>query len=278
MTDRPMPRDDERLGAQLQTLGRRLGAPAPGDDFAAAVRERIQAAPPPRTAGWALPPLGQIGTPRWRPSLVAAIVLLLAAVAVAVAVGLSVPGIRILFGPLPTGSPPSTAVAPSPDVSAPLGLSLGIGVAVPLADAAALTGFEPRLPIDPAVGPPDQAFVNAGRLTLVWDAGRGLPPLESPEVGLLLTEFRGAVDPGWFEKVVSEQRNTVDPVRVGDHAGFWVTGDPHWLVYRDADGEFVEESRRPVGDVLIWTDGTLTFRLESALGRDATIALGAALE
>jgi hypothetical protein len=216
--------------------------------------------------------------PRWRPSLVAAIALLLAAVVVAVAVGLGVPGIRILFGPPPTGPLPSLPARPSPDVSSPLGVSLGIGVAVPLGDVAGRAGFEPRLPTDPVIGPPDQAFVSGSRLTLVWTTTDALPPLESPEVGLLLTQFRGAVDPGWYEKVVSEQRNTVDPVRVGDDAGFWITGDPHSLVYRNEDGTFVEESRRPVGDVLIWTDGTLTFRLESALGREATIALGAGLQ
>jgi hypothetical protein len=59
---------------------------------------------------------------------------------------------------------------------------------------------------------------------------------------------------------------------VGEHRGFWISGDPHVFFY-ESDGGFVDDARRWVGDALLWSDGTTTWRIESGLGRDATIEI-----
>jgi hypothetical protein len=110
----------------------------------------------------------------------------------------------------------------------------------------------------------------------VWATGPGLPEIAVPGAGLLITEFRGRVGEGYFEKVV-HGGTSVEPVVVVDRPGYWLSGRPHFLFYFDRDGAFVEESRRVVGDALIWEVDGATFRIESALGRDATIEMAEGL-
>jgi hypothetical protein len=271
-------RDDIRRGdleSALTDLGGTLAWPRPAPSFAVLVRSRIEAAPPVEESAWR----------RWRRwlstpgggrpvrrSLLIAVALLLVAATVAAAIGLGLPGIRILFfGPPPSPSAPPTS---SPGTGLPLGSSLGIGVAVPLDEAGALVGFEPRLPTRAGIGAPDESFVApVGRLTLVWASRPGLPEIaEAPGIGLLMTQFRGTVDTGMFEKQVYEGA-TVREVRVAGQVGYWISDAPHGLVYRDPTGAYVEESRRMVGDALIWRDGELTLRLETSLGLEEAIRI-----
>jgi hypothetical protein len=271
------PMSAEVLERGLRSLAGELAVPAPSSSFAGAVRARVEARRE-RRWGWlddTILGAGGVGRPVRR-SMLAAVALLLVAAAVAVAVGLGVPGIRILFGD-PGATPRVSGTASLPAVTSPPGMGLGAGSAVSLDVAASIVGFEPRLPAE--LGSPGGVFVGDRRLTLAWTAGPGLPPLRTaPSLGLVLTQFRGDVDEGWYEKVVFDSATTVDAVRVGGGAGFWITGEPHRLVYRDAGGAFLEETRRVVGDVLIWSDGDLTYRLESSLGQEATVRLAESIE
>lgn len=260
---RPFPPSGD-LEAALRSLAGELVVPVPSPGFAAIVRERCEAVGSQRRSWWARAA---------RRSLLAAVALLLIVVAVAAAVGLGLPGIRIFFGPPPSIEPTASASG-LPGSSAAPGAGMGLGVAVPLTETARVVGFEPRLPAAGGLGEPAAAFVAEGRLSLVWIAGPDLPAVRAGSaVGLLVTEFRGEVDPGWYEKVLSDSGNTLEPVSVAGHDGYWITGDPHTLVYRAADGTSRGETRRMVGDVLIWSDGELTYRLETSLGRNAAITL-----
>jgi hypothetical protein len=280
MPDRP---DDMIRGSDLEAtlteLGGALAWSRPGPAFAETVRSRIEALPVPGEAasrgwrgwrGWLAAPGGRRPVRR---SLLLAVALLLVAATVVAAIGLGLPGIRILFfGPAPT---PTVGLGPTPtpSVGAPLGSSLGIGVALPLDEAGALVGFEPRLPSGAEVGPPEAVFVSAGRLTMVWPASPTLPEIEgAPGIGLLVTELRGRVDEGAIDKQIFEG-GVVEDVRFGDGPAFWLTGPPHGLVYRDATGAYIQESRRMVGDVLIWRDGDLTMRLETSLGLEEALRI-----
>jgi hypothetical protein len=141
-------------------------------------------------------------------------------------------------------------------------------------DLDARAGFEVHWPSDPTIGPPDAAWLDpalSDQVALVWEASDRLPATTEPGVGLILTQFRGTVDDGWFTKVLGPG-TTIEIVRVGDLRGYWVTGQPHQFFY-EGPGGFVEETRRWVGDVLLWADGAITYRLETSLGRDATIAI-----
>jgi hypothetical protein len=70
---------------------------------------------------------------------------------------------------------------------------------------------------------------------------------------------------------------TVQLVRVGDQAAYWIEGEPHEVVITDRNGDFVHDSSRLAGNTLIWTDGDVTYRLESALDRDEAIDLASTL-
>ena len=143
---------------------------------------------------------------------------------------------------------------------------MGLGTAVSLDDAARIGGLDLVLPTDPAIGPPDAAYTLANRVALVWSERPGLPADPDFGVGLLLSEFRGHVDDGYYQKTLSSSAQ-VTPVTVSGHSGYWISGAPHFFYYVDPSGKAVDDSHRIVGDTLIWADGDVTYRLESRLGR-----------
>lgn len=142
----------------------------------------------------------------------------------------------------------------------------------------ARAGFDVRWPADPLVGPPDAAYIDEtkrGQVSLVWASRTDLPATLEPGVGLLMTEFLGSVDSGFFGKVVGSDA-TVEPVLVNGRRGYWLSGAPHFFYYAGPGGT-VHDDRRWVGDALLWSEGPVTYRLESALGRYATIQVAESL-
>jgi hypothetical protein len=283
MTDRSMGRpgdmDDFALEAALRDLASAIDwptpAPAGGPDLATRLRVRLVEQPP-RTRRF-----GRFGWPAlpWRRALLLALTALLALAAIAGAVGLGLPGLRLILGEPPATPPPSVEPSRTPPPG-PLGSALSLGNLVQLDEVETLTGLPPRLPSDPAVGPPDAVYVDRFRnnqVAFVWAESDALPTTSEPGIGLILMRFDGHPDNGLFEKILG-QGVSAQPVRVGGEDGFWISGDPHFFFYRTTDGTIIEDGRRWVGDALIWSDGTTTFRLETSLGRDAAIRLAESLE
>jgi hypothetical protein len=99
-----------------------------------------------------------------------------------------------------------------------------------------------------------------------------MPDTEEPGVGLLLTELRGSVDKDFFGKMIGGG-TMLTPVTVDGSTGYWIAGALHDFFYLDANGQVVVDGRRVVGDTLIWTRGSITFRLETSLGREAAIRI-----
>lgn len=56
-----------------------------------------------------------------------------------------------------------------------------------------------------------------------------------------------------------------------------IEGEPHEVVITDRNGDFVHDSSRLAGNTLIWTDGDVTYRLESALDGHEAIDLASTL-
>ena len=256
-------------------------APAGDTDLAAVVRARIEAGEAPAAGrGW----FGGFGS--WRPArrllTIALVVVLTLTVlaALAGAAGFGLPGLRlILGGPAngPSVSPPPSAAPSSTPIGSP-GSRMGLGTPVDLADVDARAGFPVRWPSDPVLGPPDAAYIDAsknGQVALVWAARPDLPATLEPGVGLVMTAFRGGVDDGFFNKVI-DNGATIRGVRMDDGPGYWLSGAPHMLFYENAGGQVFDE-RRWVGDALLWADGPITYRLESALGFDRTVELAKSL-
>ncbi len=52
----------------------------------------------------------------------------------------------------------------------------------------------------------------------------------------------------------------ITQVDVDGQLGYWISGEPHVLMYRDADGD-VREARL-AADTLVWQDGDVIRRVE----------------
>jgi hypothetical protein len=217
-----------------------------------------------------------------------AAVAVLAIAVVAGALGLGLPGIRIVQAPSPTapasGAAPSGSArpsaspppSPSPTISGPPGTGMGLGDPIAVADAASAVDIPIVFPTTPGIGSPATAWSIDGRLSFVWASSLALPATREPGVGLILAEFRGSVQPDYFQKILNAD-TTLTPVAVGDVTGYWISGAPHEIVFIDRYGQAVFDSRRIVGDTLIWARGDVTYRLESGLDRAAAIALAESL-
>ena len=266
---------ESMLRASADSVAWPTATPSGGPDVAIRVRVRLVAAPPrPSRRTWS----------SWRPArraLVLALLALLALAAIAGAVGLGLPGLRLTLGDAPVSPPPSiTPSATTTPPPGPLGSRLGLGDPVALEEVETVTGLPVRLPADPAIGPPAAVYVDPTRndqVAFVWAATDALPRTLEPGIGLVLMRFDGTTDDGYHRKLIGEGA-TARPVTVGGEDGFWISGAPHYFFYYRADGSIVDDTRRWVGDALIWSDGATTYRLESALGMDRTIAIAESLE
>lgn len=247
-------------------------------DLAAAVRSRIEAFPAPATVR----PSWWRGRSASR-ALILALLALLALAALAGAMGLGLPGLRLVLGEAPGGAPASLTPTAGPSGSEPalLGSSMQLGEPIETLDPAGLAaraGFPVSLPADPAIGRPAAAWIDderGGQVTLLWPVGPGRPETSEPSVGLLLSEFEGAVDEGLLSKAI-DAGTVVERVRIDGQPGFWISGEPHVLFWDGPRGG-IDDSRRWVGDVLLWARGPITFRLESAVGRDEAIRIAETL-
>ena len=290
MADQPLHRlADADLEAALRGLADAIDWPmagpaaAGGPDLAASVRSRIEAGEAgarPSRPSWR--DVWRSWRPVRRVVAVAVVTLLALAVlaALAGAAGIGLPGLRINLGPAPVSPPPSLSPPPSTGngPSGPPGSGMRLGERVALADLDARAGFPVRWPADPAIGPPDAAYIDdalGGQVTLVWAARPDLPQTLQPGVGLGLSAFRGTVECGFYNKAVSAG-TTVQLVMVNGDRSFWLGGAPHFFYYQSPTGQ-IFDPRRWVGDALLWSEEPITYRLESALGRDRTIELAESL-
>jgi hypothetical protein len=223
------------------------------------------------TIAWPPTPALNLRAPRSRPSAVrramigALIALVLTAGAAIAAGALGIGPLRILF----------SAALPSPNVTdTPLGTRLALGSRTTIDDAGLkVTLLEPE-----AVGPPDEVYRSSDgrRVSLVWGARDELPATGGSRIGLLAMFLSGDLEPELIDKIAVESRVTIEPVAVRGHPGYWISGEPHLLRYLAFGGSGAERTRL-VGDVLVWDEGGTVVRLESALGRDATLALAATM-
>jgi len=267
---------DDELGAELSALGRTLAWPAT-PNMVTAVASRLERPPSP----WRAFAQSLFGRPARR-ALVLALIALLVVAGIAGALGLGLPGIRILFGPAASPSPglqspsPSGSGLPGSPSASPLGgAALGLGRRVTLDEAQSAVDFAILQPRLPGVGAPDEVWLDGvghdGVVSLVWLAhgGQAAP---GTNVKMLLTQFRGEVDPGLFTKVL-EPGTILEAVRVGGDRGYWITGALHQVVVRIPNGDVRGDTVRLAGNVLLWTQGPLTLRLETTDGRDQAVEI-----
>lgn len=190
--------------------------------------------------------------------LLLAVVLVLAAAGLAVGLGFRLPGVDI------------ERVAETP--AAGTGLDLGTRIAV--ADALGTT--EPRVRAPAAMPPPDSAWLlGAGDetiVTLAWRAGAGEPTIPGSDLSLSLMAVPGSVEEPLLRKPLGPGTQ-LEAVDVDGDRGWWISGAPHELLITRPGGDVGVLRSALAGDTLVfYRDGTL-YRIESALGKDATLEI-----
>lgn len=161
---------------------------------------------------------------------------------------------------------PPQAAAPASPTPVPLALLAAVpGEPVSLTSLADVPEFPVRVP--PTTGPwgaPDAAVAHtlAGHrlITLVWDRdGRPVLTLSQTDIPQLAVKMAG---PGQAEAVT-----------VGELEGLWVAG-PHMLQLPLDGGP---DQVQIASNVLIWSDGVMTYRIEGDIGRADAIRLAESL-
>jgi hypothetical protein len=131
-----------------------------------------------------------------------------------------------------------------------------------LAQAQQQAGFTIRLPSAPAdLGPPDRIFLQqtsafgppGSMVVLVW-----LDRAHTDQVRLSLFELSSNV---FFYKMAPP---AVEETTVNGQTALWTTG-PYTVAIQVGDQISYEQRALVTGHALIWTDGTLTYRLETTL-------------
>ena len=107
---------------------------------------------------------------------------------------------------------------------------------------------------------PDAIFVRADGLV---SAVYGNP--SRPQV--VLSQARGAIFDGFMKKT-GGSGTIVRYVTIKGRPGLFVTGDEHYVMFRDRNGNITDEKTYLAGTVLLWNRGPLLLRLEG----DMTLA------
>ncbi|MEX0743121.1 MAG: hypothetical protein WD248_02055 [Actinomycetota bacterium] len=156
----------------------------------------------------------------------------------------------------------------------PSGPPLGpgaLGDPVPVERVERAVGFAPRVPAGP---PPDEAYVfvstGGNGALLAWEASDRYPSLPGTPWGLILVELR--TDEGSLVKDVGGF-DDIQEVRVDGRSAFWIEA-PHELHVITDGGS---ETFRVDGNVLIWTAGAVTYRLETSFELPEAVALAESL-
>jgi hypothetical protein len=211
------------------------------------------------------------GTARW--VAVAAAALLVATLALpvtrdALATWFDIPGIRIEFGDEP-GDPGPTVTT--------IGGSLLLGEETTLAEARDQVGLPRLIPGGRLAGIVPEVYRTSYQgvpvVSLLYPASAGLPEIGTTGVGLLLM----AIDDDGSSVVPIAKRATGETwpltVMVNGQEGFWIEGG---VLTVDAGDPFWTYERRS-GNVLIWRQDGITYRMECALPLADALALAESL-
>jgi len=140
-------------------------------------------------------------------------------------------------------------------------VALDLGERVSRAEAERRVGFD-VLGIDGEE--PDAIYVRGSRLVSLLYG-----PLDEPR--LLLSQHHAEVWDGFVKKAAGSG-TTIEPVTVSGEPGYFVSGDPHFVMYLE-DGLIQDEPASLAGNTLLWNRGELLLRLEADITRDEALEL-----
>ena len=251
------------LERSLRLLGEAVAFPGAPD-----VSERVQRR------------LGDTRPRRRRPGR-RTLVLAFAVLAVAVGAVMAVPPARTavleLFGLRGATVQRVESLPPAPD---PAPSALLLGDPLPVGEGRPWVK-SPDVLLPAALGRPDAAYAAEEpyglRLTLVYGPGDGVPRSQYTGVGILVTEFAGAIDMRYLDKMV-EAGTTVERLTVDGNRALWLEGGHHFVVFRTADGGIGEDVGRLAGNTLLVEQGTMLVRIEGEIDRERAIEIAESLE
>lgn len=253
------------LERQLIEAGRELEFPAT-PDLASHAAQRLPEQAPRRI------PMAQR---RWRLAFVtAALVLLAAGTSVA-----AIPGVRDslldLFGLSGATIERTTTRPPAPRRP---GSELHLGARISLARARNAVPFHVSLP--GGLGAPDRVYLRPraadGFVSLAYRARTGLSEAGETGLGLLISEFRGRVDPDYIGKIISFGTR-VRRLSIDGQPAVWLAGAPHDFFYRSPSGRLRQRTLRLAGNVLLVERDGVLVRLEGGFHRVAAVSIARSL-
>lgn len=231
-------------------------------DLAAAVSERLAAAPAPRA------PRRPLAWPAWR--------IAVAAVAVLIAVVMAVPPARsAVLEWIGISSVQIERREPRPSR---FGADLNLGRPVTLEQARRRAGFPVGVPA--ALGEPDAVYFSPDpaartRVDFVYRPRPGLPRASTTGAGLLVTQLRASAEPA-IQKTIGASA-TLERLRVDGDPAYFISGSEHGFAYL-AEGSMAFEPQRLAGNTLLVdrADGVL-LRVEGELSRAEAIRIAASV-
>lgn len=259
----------DHLEADLRDLGAALDLPAPPPTLAADVRARLED----EERGGRSALRRRTGVVRRLPSRTA----WTAAAAAVLVVALSA-GVVLRDEPDSVGL--RLGSTPPPPASAPIGAALGLGSPASLADAAALLGEDLLLPDVPGIGLPDEVLIRRTAtppvIFLLWTPREGLPEAGDTGIGMLVTQVEGRTG-CTYKKMVEDSPTAVETFADG-WRGLWIEGD-HVLRYCTVVGrDYREQPDRLDANALIWSEGSVSYRIEARIPRAEAEAIAATMD
>ena len=257
---------DAELEGALRNLGPTFPYP-PTPNLAAPVRARIISAPvvlPRYRSPWRDP---------WRVGLVAAVLLIVLGAAAlinpasrdAIAHFFHVQGVIVtrVPSPLPSLSPIS---------------SLDLGQRTTMEAAQSRVSF--KIVVPPELGTPDavylQSGISGGEVALAYKPRPGIPVVRETGLGVLVTEFRGDVNPNFLLKTIGPDTRLEETSVHGD-AAWWLEGQPHEVLVQTSPANTQIETLRLAANTLIWSHNGVTYRIESGLSKADVMRIAAGL-
>lgn len=205
----------------------------------------------------------RLSLPSRRRTVLILVAATLALATVAVAAKLVIDLGAITVTTLPSTSPLPTRTLGPDDFGTPVSLD----------EAAAIAGFTARVPS--ALGQPDRVWVdqvNVGfdgedvtTIVMAWKPREGLPAIPNSHFGAVLMAFRGEANIA--SKMIGEDATIQVPTTVNGGNGIFLAGTHELDLLVDGT------VRRFVvtGTVVLWNEGELAFRLETALDENPAV-------
>jgi hypothetical protein len=167
---------------------------------------------------------------------------------------------------------------PTPLPSGPLGARFDLGTRTTLAVAQQQVSWHVALPA--SLGTPDEVYVkqpptgpSGGMVTLVYAARPNIRVSGLTGVAVLVTEARGRVEEQFFQKTLGPGV-TIEQVAVGGRSGYWISGQPHNLMFIAADGTPYFDTLRLATNTLLFDDQGTVVRIEGDMTKTQAIDIG----